>query len=85
MEKPYIEKTEGGYKKLTDISLVAYLQCQGFKMKKIQKDRDKSIFWFDDDEGLAKETLKFFNHEAQVDPLNFSETLRNLRSYAKQG
>jgi len=87
MEKPYTEKVDnqgGGYKKLTDIALVAYLQCQGFKIKDIQKDRDKSIFWFDDDEKLAKETLRFFNHEAVVDPLNFSETLRNLRSYAKQ-
>lgn len=78
-------------KKLTDISLVAYLSCAkenggpGLKIKKIQKDRDKSIFWFESDEFLEKETLKYFNHEARVDPLNFSETLRNLRSYAKQG
>jgi len=82
-QKQSIEKT----RKLWDISLVAYLVCQGFKIKNIErfKDKDKSAFVFDVTESLEKETLKFFNHEAQVDPLKFSETLRNLRSYAKQG
>ena len=87
MEKPYIGKTEGGYKKLTDIALVAYLQCKGFKMRNIKKmegDRDKSAFWFYEGEDLEDEILRFFNHDALVDPLAFSEMLRNLRSYAKQ-
>jgi hypothetical protein len=71
-------------KKYTDISLVAYLVSQNFKMLKIKKDRDKSIFFFMDTQALEEETLKYFNHEAKIDPLKFSETLRNLRSYAKQ-
>jgi hypothetical protein len=72
-------------KKLTDISLVAYLVSQSFKIKKIDRHRDKSIFYFDETPALEEETLKYFNHEAKADPLTFSETLRNLRSYAKQG
>lgn len=77
-----MEKDE---KRLTDISLVAYLVSKEFKIKKIIKEKDKSIFHFESTEKLEEETLKFFNHEALVDPLKFSETLRNLRSYAKQG
>jgi hypothetical protein len=72
-------------KRFTDISLVAYLVSQNFKMLKIKKDRDKSIFYFAATPALEEETLNYFNHEAKVDPLKFSETLRNLRSYAKQG
>ena len=72
-------------KKFTDISLVAYLVSQNFKMLKIKRERDKSIFYFSSTAALEEETLKYFNHEAKVDPLKFSETLRNLRSYAKQG
>jgi len=72
-------------KKLTDISLVAYLVSQGFKIKRIDRRKDKSIFIFDESETLEEEALKYFNHEAQIDPLKFSEQLRNLRSYAKIG
>lgn len=83
MEKQNTEKSSKT-KGLTDISLVAYLVHQGFKMKKINKGPDKSTFLFEDTLELEDETLKYFNSEAKVDPLKFSETLRNLRSYAKQ-
>lgn len=72
-------------KKLTDISLVAYLVSKKFKIMKIDRAKDKSTFYFDLDEPLEEEILKYFNHDAVIDPLKFSETLRNLRSYAKQG
>ena len=86
MERQFTERDKNpDWKDLTDISLVAYLVCQGMKMQKIERvSKDKSIFWFEKTENLENETLKFFNHEAKVDPLQFSETLRNLRSYAKQ-
>jgi hypothetical protein len=83
-------------KKLTDISLVAYLVSKGFKIKRIDRTRMnfksiQSTFCFDADfvdgasDPLEEEILRYFNHEALIDPLKFSETLRNLRSYAKQG
>jgi len=83
-QKQSTEKTSDN-KRFTDISLVAYLVCLGFKIKNIERSKDKSSFFFEISDSLEKETLKFFNHEAKVDPLQFSETLRNLRSYAKQG
>jgi len=82
MDKHNIEKPKD--KGLTDIALVAYLKCIEFKLKRIDKQKDKSVFFFEDNIALEEETLKYFNHEARVDPLQFSETLRNLRSYAKQ-
>lgn len=84
MEKQLGEKLKGE-RGLTDISLVAYLKCCGFKLMKIDRQKDKSVFFFEGGSALEEETLKYFNHEAKVDPLGFSETLRNLRSYAKQG
>jgi hypothetical protein len=82
-DKEFMQKI--GEKKLTDIALVAYLASKGYKMSRIDKGRDKSVFYFEDVDDIEKEILKYFNHEALVDPLKFSETLRNLRSYAKQG
>ena len=82
MEKLSTEKDE---RKLTDIALVAYLVCEGYKIMRIDRKKDKSDFYFENNDELEKATLSYFNHEAKVDPLRFSETLRNLRSYAKQG
>lgn len=86
MEKPSIENDEKkNERRLTDIALVAYLVCESFKMIRIDKRKDKSDFYFEESGELEQATLSYFNHEAKVDPLRFNETLRNLRSYAKQG
>lgn len=84
MDKQFTEKTEKVEKGLTDISLVAYLVSIGIKMERISKGKDKSTFYFDQTDRLEHEILKYFNNNANVNPLKFSETLRNLRSYAKQ-
>lgn len=86
MEKLSTEKDEKkNERKLTDIALVAYLVCEGFKMTRIERRKDKADFFFEEGNNLEQATLSFFNHESRVDPLKFNETLRNLRSYAKQG
>ena len=87
MEKPTIENDDEkkNERRLTDIALVAYLVCEGFKMMKIVRRKDKSDFFFEESANIEQATLNFFNHEAKVDTLKFNETLRNLRSYAKQG
>ena len=80
--------TEGNVakeKELSDIALVSYLACRDYKIKKIRKDREKSWFCFEDTESLEKDIMAFLNREATVDPLRFSETLRNLKSLARQG
>ncbi len=72
-------------KELSDIALVSYLACQDHKIKKIKKAGEKSWFIFEDTPELEKDIMAFLNREATVDPLRFSETLRNLKSLARQG
>jgi hypothetical protein len=72
-------------KELSDIALVAYLACKDYKIKEIRKDKEKSWFCFDETDELEKEIMTFLNRDAVVDPLRFSETLRNLKSLARQG
>jgi hypothetical protein len=71
-------------KELSDIALVSYLSCREYKIKKIRKAEGKSWFVFEDTIELEKDIMAFLNREAIVDPLRFSETLRNLKSLAKQ-
>jgi len=72
-------------RKLADIALVTYLVCMDFKIKKIEKSKDKfkSFFCFEETPELKEAILKFFNREASVEPNQYHETLRNLKSYAK--
>lgn len=72
-------------KKLSDIGLVSYLRCKGFKIDKMERQKEKLIFLFESDDKLEKAILDYYNHDAQIDPLKFNETLRNLKSLAKQG
>jgi hypothetical protein len=86
MRQHFLERHDDGNghnRKLTDISLVAYLNCKGFKIKKVEKLGDQSSFYFEESKELGEEMLRFFNHEALVDPLYFAEMLRNLKSLAK--
>ena len=73
-------------KRLNDIGLVSFLTCKGFKIDKTERQKDnKLVFMFESDDKLEKAILEYYNHEAQIDPLKFNETLRNLKSLAKQG
>lgn len=81
-------------KKITDIGFVAYLTCEDsvnnfpalrIKRKERERNRNRSIFIFDETLEFEAKSMKYFNHEAKVDPLQFHETLRNLKSYARQG
>jgi hypothetical protein len=45
----------------------------------------KSVFVFLLTPELEEKILRFFNHEARVDPVQFSESFRSLKSYTKQG
>lgn len=72
-------------KELSDIALVSYLACQDHKIKRIKKEGEKSWFCFEDTPVLEKDIMAFLNRDATVDPLRFSETLRNLKSLARMG
>lgn len=68
-------------KPITDLYLVAYLQVKGFKLAKSEKKERRTSFYFEAD--LSEEITKYFSHQALVDPLAFSETLRSLISFVK--
>jgi hypothetical protein len=70
---------------IPDISLAAFLDCCGYKYK-IRKDKEKdtkSLFVFEPSGELDKAIENYYNHEARVDPLQFSESLRNLKSHSR--
>ncbi len=73
-------------RKFPDIGLVTYLVCEKFKIKRIDKSKDKfkSFFVFDSTPELEEHILMYFNKEARVEPNLYHETLRNLTSYARQ-
>jgi hypothetical protein len=72
-------------KRITDIALVTYLRCIGMEFLRVDRRQFKSTFIFAASKELEDETNKFFNHQATVDPLKYSETLRNLKSFVRQG
>lgn len=66
-----------------DIALVTYLICRGHQMLNDPKPAGNSrrfIFTFSKTEELQKDVLDYFNRRGSVPPLQFSETLRNLKS-----
>ncbi len=74
-------------KSLADIALVTYLVCENFEIVRIDKPKQstgKSFFVFNSTDELNAAILKFFNKQARVEPNLFHETLRNLKSYARQ-
>jgi len=86
-------------KKITDIALATYLTCNDtvnqldkiniLRIDKITEHKKsweskKSIFVFAKTPEVEAKILKFFNREAKVDPVQFSEAFRNLKSYTRQ-
>jgi hypothetical protein len=69
-------------KPIIDLYLVAYLQTQGHKLVKYEKNERKTLFYFED--VVKQEIDKYFNHQALVDPLSLSEALRSLKSFVKE-
>ena len=78
-------RSEPGLKKLTDIGCASYLVAIGYKTKRIERNRYKSIFVFESSPELQGEVSKYFNREARGEPVQFSETLRSLKSATRQG
>ena len=69
-------------KAIQDVNLAAYLLSLGFKQAKAPEiQTGKVVFLFDDSEGSIQPALnKFFNKDAPVDALTYSEYLHVLKS-----
>ena len=70
-------------KRLSDISLVAYLSTIGHKIIELQPGR-KYFFVFEVSSKLEEDILKYFNKAATVDPHTYSNTLRDLKGLILQ-
>jgi len=81
------EKVEEEWYKTTDFCLVAFLECAGFIPKKVERKGPKgSIFCFKKSEALEKATEDFWDKCARVEPQEFFEALKTIKTrlYAKQ-
>lgn len=66
-----------------DIALATYLICRGHQMVSDPKpggNGRRFVFTFSKTDELQKDVLDYFNRRGSVAPLQFSETLRNLKS-----
>lgn len=69
-------------KKLTDLNLSAFLNVTGHKLLGVEGNGRQGFFIFQDTPELERDTMRFFNREAFVEPLTFGEALRNLKALA---
>ena len=69
-------------KKVADLTLAAFLQTEGHKLQGVKGDGHKAFFLFNDTPKLERDTLRYYNKEALVDPFSFGEILRNFKGLA---
>ena len=70
-------------KDISDLSLASYLSVAGHKLTGLNQSGRKILFSFDESPSLEADILKFYNRTAKVDPLTYSEVLRNFKSLTK--
>lgn len=64
-----------------DISLASFLIYAGFKLTKLDRFNPKKIlFCFEHKEGIGQIVEEYFSGNCQVDPLEFFNTLKNLKN-----
>lgn len=69
-------------KEISDLALAAFLSVAGHKLIATPKPTSgrRSVFIFEGSKEIEEDILSFYNRTAQVDPLNFIETHRNLKA-----
>ena len=70
------------FKKISDLTLSTYLRTRGHKLLSINRDGHRSLFVFSLTPALETDILGFYNAEARVEPLSFTELLRSLKAAA---
>ena len=69
------------FTKTTDISLCAALCCVGFKISEIEQGLNgRAIFSFEKNEKLDNVIKRYFNHELKVEPLNYFNFLKEIKT-----
>lgn len=67
---------------ITDLTLSTFLRSRGHKLLDIRRDGHRSVFVFAKTAALEADILTFYNGEARVEPLSFTELLRSLKAAA---
>ena len=69
-------------KSISDLPLSAFLSVLGHQVLKIEGYGQRTFFVFEETDQLEKDCLDYFNRRAKVEPLAFSEVLRNFKALA---
>lgn len=64
-----------------DLGLAAYLSLMSMEIRKMSKQRGKTIFSFIDRPERKEWVNKYFSGEARVSPLAYKNCLRDLKVY----
>ena len=69
-------------KRLSGLNLNAFLSVSVHNLLGVEGNGRQGFFVFEDTPELERDTLRFLNRKAAVDPLSFGEALRNLKALA---
>ncbi len=68
-----------GTRTITDLALASYLVASGHSLRAIERTGDRGAFLFTESPALEEAVLRFYNREGVVEPMAFTEMIRNLR------
>jgi hypothetical protein len=68
-----------------DFYLTAFLRLNGVVLKDLREDGRRHLFVFDDNEQLQNLKRTYYFNQAQVDPLSFKRSIRELKSLIMEG
>ena len=72
---------ENDFFKTTDICLATALCCGNYQIEVIdKKDPSKTIFFFKRNESLDETLQMYFTHQLRVEPLNFFNFLKEIKT-----
>lgn len=67
---------------ITDLPLSAFLSVRGHQVLRIDGYGQRAFFVFEETPQLDRDCMDYFNRRAKVEPLAFSEVLRNFKALA---
>ena len=66
--------------KSQDFYLSAYLMSSGIGLRSYHKENRLTVFVFEWDEHLDQIITQYYNMQAQVNPVTYGQSLKNLKS-----
>lgn len=73
--------SENKYFKSSDLSLIAMLQVFGYQIEKIERNNsEKVIFAIQQDDKLSELVQAFWSRSLKVEPLQYFESLKVVKS-----